>query len=61
MMKLKILSLFVIAGLAFAGCNSNDTTENMTDSTLVVDSVLRVDSIVVDTTPIQDTTIVNPM
>ncbi|MGB4400383.1 MAG: hypothetical protein WBJ10_13510 [Daejeonella sp.] len=60
-MKFKLLTFFVIAGIAFAGCNSNNTTENLTDSTIVVDSVLRVDSVIVDTTPIPDTTIVNPM
>lgn len=61
MMKIKFLTLLMFAGIAFAGCNSNNTTENLTDSTIVVDSVLSVDSIIVDTTPIQDTTIVNPM
>ena len=60
-MKFKLFTIFLIAGITLAGCNSNNTRDNQTDSTIVVDSVLSVDSVHVDTTPLPDTTIVNPM
>lgn len=50
----------MIIGLAFAGCNSNSTTENLNDSA-IVDTILRADSVIVDTTPLPDTMLVDPM
>jgi hypothetical protein len=59
-MKFKLLAVQMIIGLAFAGCNSNSTTENLNDSA-IVDTILRADSVIVDTTPLPDTMLVDPM
>lgn len=57
-MKHKLLLIAALAGMAFAGCNSNSKTENVTDSGLV-DTIMPVDSVIVDTTPIKDTVLVD--
>jgi uncharacterized lipoprotein YajG len=54
MMKLKIMIILSAAGMAFAGCNTNSNTEQVTDSA-VVDSIMPVDSVIVDTTAVRDT------
>ena len=59
-MKLKFLIILTAAGMAFAGCNSNNKEENLTDSG-IVDTIMHVDSVVVDTTPMQDTALVDSM
>lgn len=57
-MKHKLLLIAALAGMAFAGCNSNSKTENVTDSGLI-DTIMPADSVVVDTTPIKDTVLVD--
>lgn len=57
-MKHKLLLIVAFAVMAFAGCNSNSKTENVTDSA-IVDSIMPVDSVIVDTTPIRDTALVD--
>jgi hypothetical protein len=59
-MKLKFLILLALAGIAFAGCNSNRKEENLTDSA-VVDTIMPVDSVIVDTTPVVDTALVDSL
>lgn len=56
----KILIVFAAAGLAFAGCNSNNKTDRMEDSA-VIDSVLPTDSIIVDTTAVADTSVTDTL
>lgn len=57
-MKYKFVLIIALAGMAFAGCNSNSKTENLTDSGLV-DTIMPVDSVIVDTTPLTDTMLVD--
>jgi PBP1b-binding outer membrane lipoprotein LpoB len=59
-MKLKLAIILAAAGMAFSGCNSNNRTENLTDSALA-DTIIPVDSVVVDTTPVQDTAMVDSL
>jgi len=59
-MKLKFLIVLAAAGLAFAGCNSANQTENMEDSS-VMDTMMRMDSVVVDTTALMDTSVMDSM
>ncbi|MGV3684654.1 MAG: hypothetical protein ACO1NS_03445 [Daejeonella sp.] len=53
-MKLKIIFILSLAGMAFAGCNSNSRTDQVTDSA-IVDTIMPVDSVIVDTTAVRDT------
>ena len=59
-MKHTFFLVVAAAGMAFAGCNSNSKTENLTDSALV-DTIMPIDTVVVDTTPLTDTALVEPM
>ncbi len=56
----KIILIAALAGMAFAGCNSNSKKETLTDSALV-DTIMPVDSVIVDTTPVTDTTLVDSL
>ncbi len=58
-MKLTFLIVLAAAGMAFAGCNSANQTENMEDSA-VMDTTMRMDSVIVDSTAV-DTTAMDSM
>ncbi len=59
-MKHTFFLIIAVAGMTFAGCNSNSKKENITDSA-IVDTILPVDSVIVDTTPLTDTALVDSM
>lgn len=44
-MKLKPITILVAAGLAFAGCNSNNQNDSHEDSSMMMDTSMNSDTI----------------